>query len=141
MARQVNVTLVDDLDGKSLAQETVEFTVDGVCYEIDLCNKNADKLRKELEPWIGSARKVTGRFKGRRPAVAGSREDLSAVRQWASENGMSVSSRGRIPGEIITAYHNRNSGTVKSDKQRTAAALAKVTPIDAADSPEFSAAK
>ena len=35
MAQKVTVTLVDDLDGGT-AEETVEFGIDGVSYEIDL---------------------------------------------------------------------------------------------------------
>ncbi len=38
--RQVTIALVDDLDG-SEAEETVEFELDGTCYEIDLSNPNA----------------------------------------------------------------------------------------------------
>ena len=44
MAQQVNVVLVDDLDG-SEAGETVVFGLDGTTYEIDLSEKNAKKLR------------------------------------------------------------------------------------------------
>lgn len=131
MAKKVNVTLVDDLDGDSPADETVEFCVDGVSYQIDLSTKNAERFRTEIGVWIGSARKVSGRFRGRRPATTG--EDLAAVRDWARNNGMEVHSRGRVPGEIITAFHNR--GAVKSDQERAAKALSKVNPVD---KPEFS---
>ncbi|MDF2471610.1 MAG: Lsr2 family protein, partial [Rhodococcus erythropolis] len=36
VVKKVVVTMVDDLDKKSPADETVEFSVDGVAYEIDL---------------------------------------------------------------------------------------------------------
>ncbi|WP_252920646.1 Lsr2 dimerization domain-containing protein, partial [Mycolicibacterium smegmatis] len=36
MAKKVTVTLVDDFDGEATADETVEFGLDGVTYEIDL---------------------------------------------------------------------------------------------------------
>ncbi|MFD9547103.1 histone-like nucleoid-structuring protein Lsr2 [Nocardia salmonicida] len=36
MARKVIVSLVDDFDGTSEADETVTFGIDGVTYEIDL---------------------------------------------------------------------------------------------------------
>ena len=35
MAKKVTVTLVDDFDGEGAADETVEFGLDGVSYEID----------------------------------------------------------------------------------------------------------
>ena len=43
MAKKVTVTLVDDFDGAGAADETVEFGLDGVTYEIDLSTKNADE--------------------------------------------------------------------------------------------------
>ena len=52
MAKKVTVTLVDDFDGEGAADETVEFGLDGVTYEIDLSNKNAGKLRADLKQWM-----------------------------------------------------------------------------------------
>ncbi|MRH90857.1 Lsr2 family protein [Nocardia sp. SYP-A9097] len=110
MAKKVTVTLVDDYDGESKADETVFFSIDGMDYEIDLSIKNAGKLRESLEPWTEKARKV-GRSKQRkvtaangrtRPAV--DREESTAIREWARAQGHQVSSRGRIPAEIVEAY-------------------------------------
>ena len=64
MAKKVTVTLVDDFDGEGAADETVEFGLDGVSYEIDLSAKNAAKLRNELKPWLEAGRRVGGRFLG-----------------------------------------------------------------------------
>ena len=47
MATLTTVTVVDDLDG-SEAAESVEFALDGVAYEIDLSEDNAEKLRDAL---------------------------------------------------------------------------------------------
>lgn len=139
MARQVNVTLIDDLDGKSTAEETVTFSIDGQNYEIDLSAKNAEKLRKEVAVWADHARRTTTATRRTLSPRRNSTEDLTAVREWARENGMQVSSRGRIPSEVITAYHNRS--TVKSDKARATAALSKVKTVDKpAEQPEFSEA-
>lgn len=109
MAQKVQVILVDDLDGGE-AEETVSFALDGVSYEIDLSEKNATELRESLAGWVGHARRVGGRAgSGRRAssgtprARAGSR-DLAAVRSWARENGYSVSDRGRVSSEVLTAY-------------------------------------
>lgn len=65
MAKKVTVTLVDDVDGEAPADETVEFGVDGVTYEIDLSSKNAEKLRNQLSTWVEHARRVSGRRRGR----------------------------------------------------------------------------
>lgn len=55
MAKKVTVTLVDDFDGSGAADETVEFGLDGVTYEIDLSTKNATKLRGDLKQWVAAA--------------------------------------------------------------------------------------
>jgi hypothetical protein len=118
MAQKVTVTLVDDLDGGT-AEETVEFGIDGVSYEIDLSAGNAGKLRDSLADYVGSARKAGGA--GGRRKVAGTarrastggrasvdREQNAAIREWARKNGYNVSDRGRIPAEVLEAYHKGN---------------------------------
>ena len=57
MAKQVITLLTDDLDGGE-ADRTVEFGLDGVNYTIDLSEKNAGKLRKALDPYLGAATRV-----------------------------------------------------------------------------------
>lgn len=108
MAQQVFVSITDDLDG-SEADETVTFGLDGTSYEIDLNEKNAAALRKALDKYVASARRSSGRgagrtrTSGRRPARSGD-ADPKAVRVWAQEHGLEVSSRGRIPAEILARY-------------------------------------
>src|SRR3954464_13164167 len=63
MARQVITTLIDDLDGKK-ADRTVEFSLDGINYTIDLSEANAGKLRKALDPYINAGTRL-GRHAGR----------------------------------------------------------------------------
>jgi len=111
MAKKVTVTLVDDFDGEGPADETVEFSIDGVSYEIDLSSKNAKKLRDQFAPWSEAGRRVGGRRRGR-PSGSGrggrasiDREQSAAIRDWARRNGHKVSTRGRIPAEVIEAFH------------------------------------
>jgi Lsr2 len=105
MAQKVQVVLVDDVDGGT-ADETVTFALDGVSYEIDLTKKNAARLRDELSPWVGAARKVTGprgrRAGGRRSGRGGS--EPAAIRSWAKGQGIAVSERGRISAELLAQY-------------------------------------
>ena len=112
MAKKVTVTLVDDFDGAGPADETVEFSIDGVTYEIDLSASNAQKLRDEFKPWTEAGRRVGGRRRGRPSATAGGRgravidrEQSAAIREWARRNGHRVSTRGRIPADVIDAFH------------------------------------
>lgn len=110
MAKQVTVTLVDDLDGTE-ADQTVEFGLDGARYEIDLSESNADRLREFVGDYVESARRAGGRKRGpgraggKANSVAADREQNQAIREWARKNGYKVSERGRIPADVIDAYH------------------------------------
>jgi hypothetical protein len=109
MAQKVTVSLVDDLSGAQ-ADETVEFGLDGKNYVIDLSTTNAEKLRTALADFVAAARRPGG---GRRKAAgavatrpsAVDREQNQAIREWARKKGMEVSDRGRIPADVLEAYH------------------------------------
>lgn len=115
MAQKVLVSLVDDLDG-SEADETVEFGLDGVSYQIDLSTANAEELRDALAQYVEHARRAGGRKRNQKaaPSSGGSksasvdREQNQAIRAWARKNGYDVSDRGRIPSEVVDAYHKQN---------------------------------
>jgi hypothetical protein len=114
MARQVITTLIDDLDGKK-ADRTVEFSLDGTNYTIDLSEANAGKLRKALDPYISAGtrlgRAATGRIPARRGVpgrTAGSRDENRLIREWAIANGHQISERGRIPQGVTDAYRAAN---------------------------------
>jgi hypothetical protein len=109
MAQRVSVVLVDDLDGSDAA-ETVSFGLDGVQYDIDLSEANADKLREVLAAYIGHARRAGGRRKSgsaaARSSSSGRANGASAadIRAWARENGWEVPERGRVSAEVREAY-------------------------------------
>lgn len=114
MAQKVMVSLVDDLDGGTAA-ETVGFGLDGKTYEIDLSSANASKLRDALAEFVAAARRAgsSGRRARRAPSAtfggaprgAADREQNQAIRDWARNQGMDVSKRGRIPAEVLDAYN------------------------------------
>jgi len=112
MAQQTTVTLTDDLDGGKAA-ETVSFGIDGHIYEIDLSKKNAAALRKALGDYTASARRVrAGRAAAAKATLArtpSTRVDAKAVREWAQEQGIPVSARGRVPSEIVDQYQAANA--------------------------------
>ena len=57
MATRQVVTMADDVDG-SAATETVEFSLDGTDYAIDVSATNAAALREVLQPWIAAGRRL-----------------------------------------------------------------------------------
>lgn len=110
MARKIMHQLVDDIDGTVLEVgdgETVRFSLDGVAYEIDLTDDNADRLRDALAPFITAGRRISAGSVERAPARTQQRSgqrDYAPVRAWAAENGYEISERGRIPASILEAY-------------------------------------
>jgi len=125
MAERVTITTLSDLSGSDQDVETVEFSLDGSDFEIDLDPNEREELRKGLADFIEHAR-VTGRkgkskqrvSPGHRTGAAMTRHNQggrpeqrghsAAIREWATAQGYTVSSRGRIPTEVAEAYHARN---------------------------------
>lgn len=124
MAQQVRVDLVDDIDGVA-ATQTVPFSVDGVAYEIDLCDNNAARLRENLAQFIDAGRRTGGRkarsaaTKTNNGTATTDREHTNAVRTWARDNGWPISDRGRIPREILAAYDTAQQESAPAVKSRS----------------------
>lgn len=115
MARKVITVLTDDLDGGK-ADRTVEFSLDGAAYTIDVSDENAGLLRKALDPYIRAGRRIgrspveaahPARRPGRTATSGMDREQNRAIREWATKNGYEISERGRIPVSVVEAYKNR----------------------------------
>ena len=102
MAQRTVVSLVDDLDGGP-ADETVRFAIGGREYEIDLSTANAARFRRQLAPFVDRAR--TAGTAGRMPVrTAASRRRSRDIREWAQQQGIEVSERGRIPASVVDQY-------------------------------------
>jgi hypothetical protein len=109
MAQKTLIQLVDDLDGTALSDgegKAVTFALDGVSYEIDLSQAHVDELTQALAPYVAAGRKVGGRKTAARTSTTKSDPaDLQKIRDWASKNGHTVSSRGRISAAVRDAYN------------------------------------
>jgi hypothetical protein len=109
------VVLTDDLDG-SEATQTLNYTVDGQEYEIDLSEENIQRFHEALEPFVSKSRPVERRLiptptrrTGQRRSGRSGRDDIAQIRSWAEAQGMDVSARGRVKKEIIEAYDAAHS--------------------------------
>ena len=117
MAQKTIVQLFDDLDGSTGDDiSSVEFALDGVTYEIDLRDANAERLREAIAGFVDAARRTGGRVKRAsgvpsvKPSGDGrSREQTRAMREWARRNGHDVSERGRIPAAVIEAFEQAHA--------------------------------
>jgi len=104
--RKLVTQLVDDIDG-GRADETVSFALDGRSYEIDLSEENAASLRRALDEYVSRARRANDVPRVRKAVSPGAHRDPSqtrAIHDWAQRNGHHISSRGRIPRPVVTAY-------------------------------------
>lgn len=104
MAQRIEVLLIDDID-ESEAAETVTFGLDGTTYEIDLNEAHAAELREALAPWVGHGRKAsTGRSSSPRKAKKKDGSDAAVIREWATQQGIAVTGKGRIPADVREQY-------------------------------------
>lgn len=112
MAQVTTIRLVDDLDG-TVADERVEFGIDGCTYEIDLTSTHAQALRAALTDYVAAGRLVpspgAAAAAGHRPGQSATTRDRGcnrAVRAWARNRGIPVSDRGRIADAVLEAFHS-----------------------------------
>lgn len=104
-----DVQLIDDIDG-SPATATIEFSVNGKSYIIDLSEAKAAAFNKALAPYIEHARRARrGPANKRKPrssseAARAKRQKNAQIRAWALENGVTVSKRGQLGQDTIAAY-------------------------------------
>jgi hypothetical protein len=114
MAERVTRQVVDDIDGTDITDgggETIDFSIRGVSYRIDLSTRNVSKFDKTLTPYINAALEIADderprnrRVQKPRSAKANTGTSTSAIRAWATENGYTVSPRGRVPREVLQAF-------------------------------------
>lgn len=102
---EVTVTLVDDIDGGP-ADQTIEFSWQGKPMVIDLNNANAASFQNAIQLYLDCARPAPRHKRTGAPAVSGksAAEANRRIRLWAKHNGLVVSARGIIPGDVRAAY-------------------------------------
>jgi hypothetical protein len=115
MAKATVEVLVDDLDG-SPGAETVQLGWNGEWRELELSKRNMSSLAKALDRYWNVSRPASeaGRSRRRRAskattssrsAKATAKRNPKLIRAWATENGIPVPGRGRIPGAVERQYN------------------------------------
>lgn len=116
VAKRYSTLWTDDLDG-SVAATTLEFSLDGVAYAIDLSEANALRMRSCFEPYIRAASKAS-RSLGRtvslleQPSFERPQTHARQAREWLRLNGHEVGSRGRLPQELLQRYESARDGAL-----------------------------
>jgi hypothetical protein len=115
LATKTITNLVDDVDGSD-ADESIEFGLDGVIYEIDLSEQNAEALREALADWVNSARRTGGRKSAPtrtasvRTVLPAQKHPLGpaerhAIQRFAKQAGLKPpKERGRISATVLDAW-------------------------------------
>lgn len=115
MAKHIVEHLTSDLSGDEIPTEsnggTVEFTVSGTSYAVDLTEAELQTFNSALEPYVAAAQRLSrsgSPVSRTRVAASGAgkrtKEQLTTIRAWAKKNGHAVSERGRISGPVLAAF-------------------------------------
>lgn len=117
----------EGLGDEVIGDESVSFSYDGYSYGLDLCAEHVAAFHKTMDELISLApeRERIGAFRRGRPQAGGEasqqsaaasgpprkparrdREQLQAIREWATGHGYKVSTRGRIPADVEQAFHD-----------------------------------
>lgn len=112
MAKATVEVLVDDLDGSDGA-ETGRLGWNSEWRELELSKRNLASLSRALDRYWNAGRPVSEdghSSRRRRPSTTKSRStttkrDPKLIREWATENGIAVPVRGRIPRDVERRYN------------------------------------
>lgn len=126
MAREVIIRKTNDFDRTQEADETVEFTIEGVTYVVDTDQDRAEALREFLAPYMEVAHEKIKLNKAGAPAKGGGARSSTArspegettaerrkIRAWANANGHKVNARGVLSNEVRMAYAQATGEDVK----------------------------
>ncbi|WP_099298264.1 Lsr2 family protein [Corynebacterium dentalis] len=112
MARREVTQFFDDFDNSPLEDNevnVVEFSVNGVDYVMELSEKNLQKFQSAVDPYIAVARRATRSSSNRKSSSNSSSNRNKRIREWALENNLDVSKRGRIASDIIEKFNQAHS--------------------------------
>jgi hypothetical protein len=115
MAKATVEVLIDDLDG-SEATQTIILGWNGEWRELDLSKRNLASLSRTLDKYWTVGRPVSGSrlptARRSRPNNASSprraakaKRDPKLIRAWATDNGIAIPARGRIPVDVERQYN------------------------------------
>jgi hypothetical protein len=111
VAQRVEIEITCDrvAPGHGGEVESLDMTLGGTEYQIDLCVKHRKPYSALLEMITADGRRVSTR--GRHQPAArkqpGRANRNAEVRAWAKEQGIDVSARGRIADEVVQKYDAR----------------------------------
>lgn len=110
MVSRITTTIFDDITGDEGAT-TQTFSIGSATYEIDLV-ENGAAIQLALAPFIEAGKKVTANRAPQRTTGGQVRvrdAHNAEVRAWATSQGLTVSTRGRISQAVFEAYEKAHA--------------------------------
>jgi Lsr2 len=111
MAQRIEVEITCDrvAPGHGGNVESLEMTLGGTAYEIDLCSKHRKPYTDLLALVTADGRRVSARRvpAGSRKQSARSSDRNAEIRTWAKSERLDVSARGRLSQEIMRKFEAR----------------------------------
>ncbi|NTW41199.1 MAG: Lsr2 family protein [Cellulomonadaceae bacterium] len=96
-------SLVADMSSEP-ADESIDFSPNGMAYQVDATTVQAAQLRAAIAPWVGHGRTVPSSGAprhGRRAAGCG--PSANELRTWLRANGHTAGDRGRVQPSLLDA--------------------------------------
>jgi hypothetical protein len=111
VAQRVEIEITCDrvAPGHGGEVESLEMTLGGIGYQIDLCARHRKPYSDLLEMITVDGRRVStgGRHQPGARKQPGPAKGNAEIRAWAKEQGIDVSARGRIADEVLQKYDAR----------------------------------
>lgn len=112
MARREVTQYFDDLDDSPLADadvNVIDFSIGGVDYTMELGPKNKQKFEDAVAPFVSAARRLPKNASARKSSVSTNNAARNKrIREWAIDNNIAVSKRGRIASDVIEKFNEAN---------------------------------
>lgn len=92
--------------------EPVQFTFEGVDYDVDLCERHREVMTNAMAPFVSIAKVRAPRTRANvRQVLRGRSGSFTTkdVRLWLQEQGREVAPSGRLPNELIQEYVDAHS--------------------------------
>lgn len=109
MAVETIRRLICDVGERHEAQSTMSFGLTGQLYEVDVCDRHAKQLEKDMAGWIAAGRRIGRGPQKRAPQQRASTvsRDAESARAWAKLTGaFNVQDSGRVSPTVLKAWRD-----------------------------------
>lgn len=107
------VEVLSDISGESGATTTT-YAINGQAYSIDLTETESKEFRDLMSPYIS----VSAIGKNRGVRQRSTPEETALIKEWALEQGLPLTPKGRVPATTRLAYAEAMDAEAEPKKKR-----------------------